>query len=121
MNETPNTRTAELFNAMVGAYETWAEPLSARLSQVALGRTTVSAGDCVLDKAQERVLCHFRQPPSARVLLQSIFPQPCVASCASCSRGKPNGGLKRTCLLVAQLTSTWRSHGALTDHSKLGV
>jgi ubiquinone/menaquinone biosynthesis C-methylase UbiE len=34
---------------MVGAYETWAEPLSARLSQVALGRTTVSAGDCVLD------------------------------------------------------------------------
>jgi ubiquinone/menaquinone biosynthesis C-methylase UbiE len=49
MNETPNTRIAELFNAMVGAYETWAEPLSARLSQVALGRTTVSAGDCVLD------------------------------------------------------------------------
>ena len=49
MNETPNTRMAELFNAMVGAYETWAEPLSARLSQVALGRTTVSAGDCVLD------------------------------------------------------------------------
>ena len=44
-----NTRMAELFNAMVGAYETWAEPLSARLSQVALGRTTVSAGDCVLD------------------------------------------------------------------------
>jgi len=26
---------AELFNAMVGAYETWAEPLSARLAQVA--------------------------------------------------------------------------------------
>lgn len=49
MNETPNTRIAELFNAMAGAYETWAEPLSARLSQVALGRTTVSAGDCVLD------------------------------------------------------------------------
>jgi 2-polyprenyl-3-methyl-5-hydroxy-6-metoxy-1,4-benzoquinol methylase len=34
---------------MVGAYETWAEPLSARLSRVALERTTVSAGDCVLD------------------------------------------------------------------------
>lgn len=49
MNETPNTRMAALFNAMVGAYENWAEPLSARLSQVALGRTTVSAGDCVLD------------------------------------------------------------------------
>lgn len=41
MNETPNTRTADLFNAMVGAYETWAEPLSARLSQIALGGTTV--------------------------------------------------------------------------------
>jgi SAM-dependent methyltransferase len=39
----------EFFNAMVGAYETWAEPLTARLSQVALGRTTVSAGDRVLD------------------------------------------------------------------------
>ena len=49
MNETPNTRMAELFNAMVDAYETWAEPLSARLAQVALRRTTVSAGDCVLD------------------------------------------------------------------------
>ena len=49
MNETPNTCMAELFNAMVGAYETWAEPLTARLSQVALGRTTVSAGDRVLD------------------------------------------------------------------------
>jgi len=34
MNETPNTRMAELFNAMVDAYETWAEPLSARLAQV---------------------------------------------------------------------------------------
>jgi ubiquinone/menaquinone biosynthesis C-methylase UbiE len=49
MNETPNTCMAELFNAMVGAYENWAEPLSTRLSQVALGRTTVSAGDRVLD------------------------------------------------------------------------
>jgi ubiquinone/menaquinone biosynthesis C-methylase UbiE len=49
MNETPNTRTAELFNAMVGAYETWAEPLSARLARVALERTLVRAGDCVLD------------------------------------------------------------------------
>ena len=49
MNETPNTRTAEIFDAMVSAYETWAEPLSARLAQVALRKTTVSAGDCVLD------------------------------------------------------------------------
>jgi ubiquinone/menaquinone biosynthesis C-methylase UbiE len=49
MNETPNTHMAGPFNAMVGAYETWAEPLSVRPSQVALGRTTVSAGDFVLD------------------------------------------------------------------------
>ena len=49
MNETPNTRTAELFDAMVATYETWAEPLSARLAQVALKRTSVRAGDCVLD------------------------------------------------------------------------
>jgi ubiquinone/menaquinone biosynthesis C-methylase UbiE len=49
MNETPNTPTAELFDAMVGAYETWAEPLSARLAQVALRSTRVSRGDRVLD------------------------------------------------------------------------
>ena len=49
MNETPNTRTAELFDAMAAAYETWAEPLSARLAQVALKRTSVRAGDCMLD------------------------------------------------------------------------
>ena len=49
MNETPNTRTAELFDAMVAAYETWAEPLSARLALVALERTSVRAGDRVLD------------------------------------------------------------------------
>jgi uncharacterized membrane protein len=42
---------AELFNAMVVAYETWAEPLSARLSQIALGRTTVSA-----ERNQQRAL-----------------------------------------------------------------
>ena len=41
----------------------------------------------------------------------------CVATCAFCWRRKPGGGLKRTCRLVAQLTSTWRSHGALADHS----
>jgi ubiquinone/menaquinone biosynthesis C-methylase UbiE len=41
--------TAELFDVMVSTYETWAEPLSARLAKVALGRTTVSAGDLVLD------------------------------------------------------------------------
>ena len=49
MNETPNTRTAEFFDAMVATYETWAEPLSARLAQVALKRTSVRAGDSELD------------------------------------------------------------------------
>ncbi|HEX8893896.1 MAG TPA: methyltransferase domain-containing protein [Terriglobales bacterium] len=49
MSEGPNARTAELFDAMVAAYETWAEPLSARLAQVVLERTSVKAGDCVLD------------------------------------------------------------------------
>jgi ubiquinone/menaquinone biosynthesis C-methylase UbiE len=49
MNETPNTPAAEIFDAMVAAYGTWAEPLSARLAQVALERTSVRAGDCVLD------------------------------------------------------------------------
>ena len=49
MNEAPNTRTAEFFDAMVATYETWAEPLSARLAQVALKRTSVRAGDSVLD------------------------------------------------------------------------
>jgi 16S rRNA (cytosine967-C5)-methyltransferase len=49
MNETPNTRTAELFDAMVATYETWAEPLSARLAKAALKRTSVKASDCVLD------------------------------------------------------------------------
>jgi ubiquinone/menaquinone biosynthesis C-methylase UbiE len=49
MNETPNTRTAEFFDATVATYETWAEPLSARLAQVALKRTSVKAGDRVLD------------------------------------------------------------------------
>jgi ubiquinone/menaquinone biosynthesis C-methylase UbiE len=49
MSETPNTRTAELFDAMVETYETWAEPLSARLAQAALERTSVKADDSVLD------------------------------------------------------------------------
>jgi ubiquinone/menaquinone biosynthesis C-methylase UbiE len=49
MNETPNTCTADLFDAMVAAYETWAEPLSARLAQIALEKTSVRAGDSVLD------------------------------------------------------------------------
>jgi hypothetical protein len=35
MNETPNTRTGELFDAMVAAYETWAEPpFKIRFAQV---------------------------------------------------------------------------------------
>jgi ubiquinone/menaquinone biosynthesis C-methylase UbiE len=49
MNETPNARTAEFFDAMVATYETWAEPLSARLARAALKRTSVKAGDRVLD------------------------------------------------------------------------
>jgi len=49
MNKTPSTLSAEFFDAMVATYETWAEPLSARLAQVALERTPVREGDCVLD------------------------------------------------------------------------
>jgi ubiquinone/menaquinone biosynthesis C-methylase UbiE len=49
MNEAPNTLTIESFDAMVAAYETWAEPVSARLAQVALKRTSARAGDSVLD------------------------------------------------------------------------
>jgi hypothetical protein len=49
MNETPNTLTAESFDAMVDAYEIWAEPLTPRLAQVALKRTSLRSGDCVLD------------------------------------------------------------------------
>ena len=49
MSEIPNPRTAEVFDAMVTAYDTWAEPLSTRLAQAALRKTTVSAGDRVLD------------------------------------------------------------------------
>jgi ubiquinone/menaquinone biosynthesis C-methylase UbiE len=68
MNETPNTRTVELFDAMVAAYEAWAEPLSARLAQVALERTSVRAGDCVLDiGAGTRALAHQAAALGARV------------------------------------------------------
>jgi ubiquinone/menaquinone biosynthesis C-methylase UbiE len=49
MKGNPITFTAESFDAMVSTYETWAEPLSARLAEVALRRTMVSYGDCVLD------------------------------------------------------------------------
>jgi ubiquinone/menaquinone biosynthesis C-methylase UbiE len=41
--------TAESFDAMVSTYETWAEPLSSGLAKLALERTTVSAGERVLD------------------------------------------------------------------------
>jgi hypothetical protein len=34
---------------------------------------------------------------------------------------EPDGGLSRTCRLVAQPKFTWRSHGALADHSEFGV
>ena len=49
MKTNPITFTAEFSDAMVSTYETWAEPLSARLAEAALGRTTVSGGDYVLD------------------------------------------------------------------------
>ena len=79
MNETPNTRMAELFNAMVGAYETWAQPLSARLAQVTLRRTMVGAGDCVLDiGAGTGALRRLRLRRSLSVT--SAF------ACARCSR-----------------------------------
>jgi ubiquinone/menaquinone biosynthesis C-methylase UbiE len=68
MNETPNTRTAELFDAMVAAYETWAEPLTARLAQVALERASVRAGDRVLDiGAGTGALAHQAAALGARV------------------------------------------------------
>jgi ubiquinone/menaquinone biosynthesis C-methylase UbiE len=54
MNEDQNTPTpefftAEFFDAMVAGYETWAEPLTAPLAKLALERTSVKAGDRVLD------------------------------------------------------------------------
>ena len=49
MKKNPITFTAEFSDAMVSTYETWAEPLSARLAEAALRRTTVSGGDYVLD------------------------------------------------------------------------
>jgi ubiquinone/menaquinone biosynthesis C-methylase UbiE len=68
MYETPHTPTADLFDAMVAAYESWAEPLSARLAQVALERTSVRAGDCVLDiGAGTGALAHQAAALGARV------------------------------------------------------
>jgi ubiquinone/menaquinone biosynthesis C-methylase UbiE len=49
MNETPDTRIAEHFDTVVATYETWAEPVSARLAKAALKKTSVRAGDRVLD------------------------------------------------------------------------
>ena len=49
MKKNPIAFTAEFSDETVSTYETWAEPLSAPLAKVALGRTTVSAGDRVLD------------------------------------------------------------------------
>ena len=75
MNETPDTRMAELFDAMVAAYETWAEPLSARLAQVALERTSVRAGDCVLDiGAGTGALAHQAAAVGAKVTAIDLSP-----------------------------------------------
>lgn len=49
MNETPFTLKAEMFDAMVAAYETWAEPVTAPLAKLVLERTSVKAGNRVLD------------------------------------------------------------------------
>jgi len=73
MNENPNTLTAGFFDTMVAASETWAEPLSARLAQVALEQTSVRAGDYVLDIGREPALWRFRQLSSGRGLPLSIF------------------------------------------------
>jgi ubiquinone/menaquinone biosynthesis C-methylase UbiE len=68
MNKAPNTCTAELFDAMVAAYEIWAGPLSARLAQAALERTSVKAGDSVLDiGAGTGALAHQAATLGARV------------------------------------------------------
>jgi hypothetical protein len=56
MKNNPIDFTAEFSDAMVSTYETSAEPLSARLAKVALGRTTVSAGDRVLPLRSSRIL-----------------------------------------------------------------
>src|SRR5215469_848126 len=75
MNETPNTRTDELCDAMAAAYETWAEPLSARLAQVALERTWVRAGDYVLDiGAGTGALAHQAAALGARVTPIDLSP-----------------------------------------------
>ena len=76
MNETPNTGTAELFDAMVAAYETWGEPLSARLAQAALEKTSVRAGDCVLDIGAGTGALAHQAAALGRELLLSIFRPP---------------------------------------------
>ena len=66
MNETPNTLTAELFDAMVATYETWAEPLSARLSQETVHKkrkptvTCPQPGQAVLQS--KAILCCRESP-----------------------------------------------------------
>jgi hypothetical protein len=49
MNQTPDPHAAERCDAMAAAYESWAEPLSARLARTALTNTRVSTDDRVLD------------------------------------------------------------------------
>ena len=74
MNETPNTCTAKFFDAMVAAYESCAEPISARLAQVALERTSVRAGDCVLDIGAGTGALAHQAAALGRELLLSISP-----------------------------------------------
>ena len=73
MNETPDTRTAELFDAMAATYETWAEPLSARLARAALERTSVRAADYVLDIGAGTGALAHQAAALGRELLLSIF------------------------------------------------
>ena len=79
MNETPSTPTAELFDSMVATYETWAEPLSARLAQVALERTSVRTGDSVLDiGAGTGALTHQAAALGSRVTAIDLSPSMAV-------------------------------------------
>ena len=75
MNATPHTFTPEMFEAMVSTYEAWAEPRSARLAKAALERTSLKAGDCVLDiGAGTGALAHQAAALGARVTAIDLSP-----------------------------------------------